>query len=137
MLTSGVIQVFLRCSSGELVSRITKDTNDMSESLSEELSLLMWYTMRLVFLYGSMLLLSVRLSIFTILGLPVIWIVPEFSGKFYQVGLKKLHYLTDVICFWLANNVESKNCVFFLEIISVLQNKTSSAEVLQIFKFFS
>lgn len=70
------------------MSRITKDTNDMSESLSEELSLLMWYSMRLVFLYGSMMLLSVRLSIFTVLGLPIIWIVPELSGSFYQVGVK-------------------------------------------------
>ncbi|XP_053468157.1 antigen peptide transporter 1 isoform X1 [Ictalurus furcatus] len=84
------IAFFDKASSGELVSRITKDTNDMSESLSEELSLLMWYTMRLVFLYGSMLLLSVRLSIFTILGLPVIWIVPEFSGKFYQTHAVKV-----------------------------------------------
>ncbi|KAK3540809.1 hypothetical protein QTP86_001968 [Hemibagrus guttatus] len=84
------IAFFDKSSSGELVSRITKDTNDMSESLSEELSLLMWYTMRLVFLYGSMLLLSVRLSLFTILGLPVIWIVPEFSGKFYQTHAVKV-----------------------------------------------
>ncbi|KAF5888954.1 antigen peptide transporter 1, partial [Clarias magur] len=76
--------------SGELVSRITKDTNDMSESLSEELSLLMWYSMRLIFLYGSMMLLSVRLSIFTVLGLPVIWIVPEFSGRFYQTHAVKV-----------------------------------------------
>lgn len=58
----------------------------MSESLSEELSLLMWYTARLIFLYGAMMLLSVRLSVFTVLGLPIIWIVPEFSGRFYQVG---------------------------------------------------
>ncbi|XP_027013646.2 antigen peptide transporter 1 [Tachysurus fulvidraco] len=84
------IGFFDESSSGELVSRITKDTNDMSESLSEELSLLMWYTMRLIFLYGSMLLLSVPLSIFTILGLPVIWIVPEFSGKFYQTHAVKV-----------------------------------------------
>ncbi|KAI5092398.1 antigen peptide transporter 1 [Silurus meridionalis] len=84
------IAFFDQNSSGELVSRITKDTNDMSESLSEELSLLMWYTMRLVFLYGSMLLLSLRLSIFTILGLPIIWIIPEFSGRFYQTHAVKV-----------------------------------------------
>ncbi|TSK20139.1 Antigen peptide transporter 1 [Bagarius yarrelli] len=78
------IAFFDERTSGELVSRITKDTNDMSESLNGDLSLLMWYTMRLVFLYGSMMLLSCRLSFLTLLGLPVIWIVPEFSGKFYQ-----------------------------------------------------
>lgn len=123
-------------SSGELVSRITKDTNDMSESLSEELSLLMWYSMRLVFLYGSMMLLSVRLSIFTLLGLPVIWIVPEFSGRFYQVGLKSL--LSDWSdFFWFANRIENgTNGVFPVTSldICVLQNHTSSADVLEIFK---
>ncbi|XP_051577068.1 antigen peptide transporter 1 [Myxocyprinus asiaticus] len=78
------ITFFDKASTGDIVSRITTDTNTMSESLSEKLSLLMWYFMRVIFLFGSMLLLSTRLSIFTALGLPVIWIIPEFSGQFYQ-----------------------------------------------------
>ncbi|XP_073702808.1 antigen peptide transporter 1 [Garra rufa] len=78
------IAFFDKSSTGDIVSRITTDTNTMSESLSEKLSLLMWYFMRIIFLSGSMLLLSPRLTIFTILGLPIIWIIPEFSGQFYQ-----------------------------------------------------
>ncbi|KAI7806642.1 antigen peptide transporter 1 [Triplophysa rosa] len=78
------IGFFDKASTGDIVSRITTDTNTMSETLSEKLSLLMWYFMRVIFLFGSMMLLSVKLSIFTALGLPVIWIIPEFSGKFYQ-----------------------------------------------------
>uniref|UniRef100_A0A673IEZ1 Transporter 1, ATP-binding cassette, sub-family B (MDR/TAP) n=1 Tax=Sinocyclocheilus rhinocerous TaxID=307959 RepID=A0A673IEZ1_9TELE len=78
------IAFFDKASTGDIVSRITTDTNTMSESLSEKLSLLMWYFMRVIFLFGSMLLLSTRLSIFTALGLPIIWIIPEFSGQFYQ-----------------------------------------------------
>ncbi|XP_066579554.1 antigen peptide transporter 1 [Amia ocellicauda] len=69
---------------GDIVSRITTDTNTMSESLSEKLSLLMWYLMRVLFLFSFMLRLSGRLALFTALGLPLIWLVPEFSGKFYQ-----------------------------------------------------
>ncbi|KAJ8354558.1 hypothetical protein SKAU_G00221250 [Synaphobranchus kaupii] len=69
---------------GDIVSRITTDTNTMSESLSEKLSLLMWYSMRVVFLFIFMLRLSWKLSMFTALGLPIIWVIPEFSGKFYQ-----------------------------------------------------
>ncbi|XP_062841412.1 antigen peptide transporter 1 [Trichomycterus rosablanca] len=84
------IAFFDENSTGDLVSRITKDTNDMSESLSEQLSLVMWYFMRLVFLFGSMMLLSVRLSVFTILGLPVILIIPEFTGKFHQTHAVKV-----------------------------------------------
>ncbi|KAL4646801.1 antigen peptide transporter 1 [Arapaima gigas] len=69
---------------GDIVSRITTDTNTMSESLSEKLSLLMWYFMRIVFLFVFMLRLSWKLSLFTALGLPVILVIPELSGKFYQ-----------------------------------------------------
>ncbi|RXN24583.1 antigen peptide transporter 1 [Labeo rohita] len=78
------IAFFDKSSTGDIVSRITTDTNTMSESLSEKLSLLMWYFMRVIFLLGSMVLLSPTLTIFTILGLPIIWIIPEFSGQFYQ-----------------------------------------------------
>ncbi|KAA0702664.1 Antigen peptide transporter 1 [Triplophysa tibetana] len=78
------IGFFDKASTGDIVSRITTDTNTMSETLSEKLSLLMWYFMRVIFLFGSMLLLSYKLCIFTALGLPVIWIIPEYSGKFYQ-----------------------------------------------------
>uniref|UniRef100_W5LCL1 Transporter 1, ATP-binding cassette, sub-family B (MDR/TAP) n=1 Tax=Astyanax mexicanus TaxID=7994 RepID=W5LCL1_ASTMX len=81
------IAFFDKTETGNIVSRITTDTNTMSESLSDELSLLMWYFCRIVFLLSSMLYLSVRLTTFTILGLPIIWIIPEFTGKFYQVSL--------------------------------------------------
>lgn len=67
------------------MSRITTDTNTMSESLSEKLSLLMWYFWRVIFLFGFMLNLSWKLSLFTAMGLPIIWVIPEISGKFYQV----------------------------------------------------
>ncbi|KAI4881858.1 hypothetical protein NFI96_011953 [Prochilodus magdalenae] len=84
------IAFFDQISTGDLVSRITTDTNTMSESLSDELSLLMWYSFRMVFLLSSMLYLSARLTIFTILGLPIIWIIPEFTGRFYQAHSAKV-----------------------------------------------
>ncbi|XP_061096251.1 antigen peptide transporter 1 [Conger conger] len=78
------IAFFDTVKTGDIVSRITTDTNTMSESLSEKLSLLMWYCMRVIFLFIFMLRLSWKLSIFTALGLPIIWVIPKFSGKFYQ-----------------------------------------------------
>ncbi|XP_064803253.1 uncharacterized protein LOC135521258 isoform X1 [Oncorhynchus masou masou] len=70
---------------GDLVSRITTDTNDMSESLSEKLSLLMWYFMRVTFHFIFMLNLSWKLSLFTAMGLPIIWVIPKIPGKWFQV----------------------------------------------------
>ncbi|XP_029441883.1 antigen peptide transporter 1-like isoform X1 [Rhinatrema bivittatum] len=69
---------------GDITSRITADTQEMSESLSSKLSLVMWYLMMAVFLFASMLWLSWKLSLFTLLGLPVIMVIPKLSGTFYQ-----------------------------------------------------
>ncbi|MBN3281379.1 TAP1 protein, partial [Polyodon spathula] len=78
------IAFFDTAHTGDITSRITTDTNTMSESLSEKLSLLMWYFMRVLCLFGFMLSLSWKLSLFTAIGLPIIWVIPELTGKFYQ-----------------------------------------------------
>nr|XP_061789441.1 antigen peptide transporter 1-like [Nerophis lumbriciformis] len=69
---------------GELVSRITTDTNTMSEALSQKLSLLMWYTGRVIFLFAFMLMQSFKMSLVTLMGLPIIWVVPKFTAHFNQ-----------------------------------------------------
>ncbi|KAG8448562.1 hypothetical protein GDO86_015597 [Hymenochirus boettgeri] len=69
---------------GDITSRVTTDTIAMSESLSHELSLLMWYFMRVVFLSTYMVMLSPKLTLFTVLSLCVIIIVPKITGTFYE-----------------------------------------------------
>ncbi|XP_070823564.1 antigen peptide transporter 1 [Chaetodon trifascialis] len=84
------IAFFDATSTGELVSRITTDTNDMSEALSEKLSLLMWYTGRFGFLMFFMVSQSWKMSLLTCMGLPIIWVVPELTGHFHQTIAKKV-----------------------------------------------
>uniref|UniRef100_A0A8C6KU03 Antigen peptide transporter 1 n=1 Tax=Nothobranchius furzeri TaxID=105023 RepID=A0A8C6KU03_NOTFU len=69
---------------GELVSRITTDTNDVSEALSEKLSLVMWYTARFGFLFYFMMSQSWKMTLLTCMGLPIIWVIPELTGHFHQ-----------------------------------------------------
>uniref|UniRef100_A0A8C9YGQ3 Transporter 1, ATP binding cassette subfamily B member n=1 Tax=Sander lucioperca TaxID=283035 RepID=A0A8C9YGQ3_SANLU len=69
---------------GELVSRVTTDTNDMSEALSEKLSLVMWYTARFAFLMFFMVRQSWKMSLLTCMGLPIIWVIPKLTGHFHQ-----------------------------------------------------
>nr|XP_028575956.1 antigen peptide transporter 1-like [Podarcis muralis] len=69
---------------GDITSRVTTDTDTMSEALSSDLSLLMWYLMRGVFLYAMMLWLSVPLTLFVTVALPFILLVPKLSGKFHK-----------------------------------------------------
>jgi len=57
----------------------------MSEALSEELSLVMWYTARLVFILFFMFRQSWQISLLTCMGLPILWVIPELSGSFHQV----------------------------------------------------
>ncbi|XP_062829005.1 antigen peptide transporter 1 isoform X2 [Anolis carolinensis] len=76
---------FFRASrTGDITSRVTSDTDAMSEALNEDLSLLMWYLMRGVFLYGMMLWLSVPLALLATVALPFIFLLPKLTGKFHQ-----------------------------------------------------
>ncbi|XP_077340731.1 antigen peptide transporter 1 [Lithobates pipiens] len=78
------VTFFDTVSTGDITSRVTSDITAMSESLSSDLSLLMWYLMRLIFLVTYMLSLSMKLTLFTVLCLFVITLVPQLSGSFYQ-----------------------------------------------------
>ncbi|XP_032872737.1 antigen peptide transporter 1-like [Amblyraja radiata] len=69
---------------GEITSRVTTDTNTMSESLTEQLSLLMWYLTRAVCLLLFMFSQSHRLSLCTLVFIPFIIILPEWVAQFYQ-----------------------------------------------------
>lgn len=84
------IAFFDSSATGELVSRITTDTNNMSEALSEELSLLMWYSARFAFLLYFMVSQSWKLTLLTCMGLPIIWVIPELTGNFHQAVSKKV-----------------------------------------------
>ncbi|XP_074873826.1 antigen peptide transporter 1 [Carettochelys insculpta] len=69
---------------GDITSRVTADTEAMSEALSERLNLLLWYGVRGLFLFGLMVRVSLRLVLFTAVGLPLILLVPKLSGRFHQ-----------------------------------------------------
>ncbi|XP_039374891.1 antigen peptide transporter 1-like [Mauremys reevesii] len=75
---------------GDITSRVTVDTDTVSEVLSEKLNVLMWCGMQGVFLYALMVQVSLRLVLFTTVGLPIILLVPKLSGKFHQNLAKRV-----------------------------------------------
>lgn len=79
------IAFFKGTESGKLVSRITTDTNDMSEALSEHLSLLMWYSARFAFILFFMVRQSWNMTLLTCMALPVVWVVPTLLGHVRQM----------------------------------------------------
>ncbi|XP_034030175.1 LOW QUALITY PROTEIN: antigen peptide transporter 1-like [Thalassophryne amazonica] len=75
---------------GELVSRITTDTNEMSEALSAKLSYMMWRTARFGFIFFFMVNQSWKMSLLICMGLPIIWVIPMLTGHFHQAVAAKV-----------------------------------------------
>lgn len=69
------------------MSHITTSTNTMSETLSQELSLLMWYLSRFVFLVFFMVTQSWKMLLLTWMLLPICWVIAKFTGNFQEVEL--------------------------------------------------
>ncbi|XP_024413752.2 antigen peptide transporter 1 [Desmodus rotundus] len=78
-------EFFQQNQTGAITSRITEDTSALSESLSEKLSLLLWYLVRGLCLLGLMLWGSLSLTVVTLVALPLLFLLPEKLGKWYQV----------------------------------------------------
>ena len=57
----------------------------MSESLSSQLSLLLWYLGRGLCLLGLMLWGSPSLTMVTLLALPLLFLLPKKLGKWHKV----------------------------------------------------
>ncbi|XP_062456849.1 antigen peptide transporter 1 [Rhea pennata] len=75
---------FRAAGAGDISSRVTRDTEALSEALSEKLSLLLWYLARGVCLYGAMACACPQLALVAALALPVVVMLPKLSGGFHQ-----------------------------------------------------
>ncbi|XP_016075585.1 PREDICTED: antigen peptide transporter 1 isoform X2 [Miniopterus natalensis] len=77
-------EFFQQNQTGAITSRVTEDTSTLSESLSEKLSLLLWYLVRGLCLLGLMLWGSLSLTLVTLVALPLLFLLPKKLGKRYQ-----------------------------------------------------
>ncbi|XP_020829806.1 antigen peptide transporter 1 [Phascolarctos cinereus] len=75
---------FQQNQTGAITSRVSQDTAMLSESLSEKLSLLLWYFFRGLCLLGLMLWGSQTLTLVTLFALPVLFFVPKKLGRWHQ-----------------------------------------------------
>ncbi|XP_054577999.1 antigen peptide transporter 1 [Eptesicus fuscus] len=78
-------EFFQQNQTGAITSRVTEDTATLSESLSEQLSLLLWYLVRGLCLLGLMLWGSPSLTLVTLAALPLLFLLPKKLGKWHQV----------------------------------------------------
>ncbi|XP_036624634.1 antigen peptide transporter 1-like [Trichosurus vulpecula] len=78
------IDFFQQNQTGAITSRVSEDTAMLSESLSKELNLLLWYLFRGLCLLGLMLWGSPTLTLVTLFALPVLFFVPKELGKWRE-----------------------------------------------------
>uniref|UniRef100_G3R5U8 Antigen peptide transporter 1 n=1 Tax=Gorilla gorilla gorilla TaxID=9595 RepID=G3R5U8_GORGO len=78
-------EFFQQNQTGNITSRVTEDTSTLSDSLSENLSLFLWYLVRGLCLLGIMLWGSVSLTMVTLVTLPLLFLLPKKVGKWYQL----------------------------------------------------
>ncbi|NXK49277.1 TAP1 protein, partial [Chauna torquata] len=69
---------------GDVAARVTGDAEATREALGEALSLLLWYLVRGVCLFGTMAWLSPRMALLTALALPFLLLLPRAVGRFQQ-----------------------------------------------------
>ncbi|XP_006882263.1 PREDICTED: antigen peptide transporter 1 [Elephantulus edwardii] len=89
-------EFFQQNKTGAITSRVTEDTTTLSESLSKELNLLMWYLVRGLCLLGLMLWGSVSLTMVTLVALPLLSVLPKELGKWYKLlAVRVQNYLAE------------------------------------------
>ncbi|XP_021115709.1 antigen peptide transporter 1 isoform X2 [Heterocephalus glaber] len=89
-------EFFQKNQAGVIMSRVTSDTSTMCESLSSELSLLLWYLVRglcpLVFILWG----SPSLTLVTLASLPLLFLLPKQLGKWYEsLGVQESEFLAE------------------------------------------
>ncbi|KAM4834786.1 antigen peptide transporter 1 isoform 2-T2 [Thomomys bottae] len=89
-------EFFEQNQTGDITARVTDDTADMCESLSEKLNLLMWYLVRGLCLLGFMLWGSPSLSVVTLVFLPALVLMPKKTGELYKsLQVQKRKFLAE------------------------------------------
>lgn len=95
------LSFFDRHQHGELMSRLTNDVDNISTTISNSLTLLLTYSFTIVGILVMMLVLSVRLTLVTLAGVVLIFVltkvVTEHTGKLFAVQQKNLGILNGQI----------------------------------------
>uniref|UniRef100_A0A8C2V839 Transporter 1, ATP binding cassette subfamily B member n=1 Tax=Chinchilla lanigera TaxID=34839 RepID=A0A8C2V839_CHILA len=77
-------EFFQKNQAGAITSRVTRDTASVCESLSSQLSILMWYLMRGLWPLAFMLWESPSLTLVNLAALPLLLLLPQKLGKWYK-----------------------------------------------------
>lgn len=71
---------------GDIISRLTSDTTIVSDLVSQNINIFLRNVVKATGVIFFMFSLSWKLSLVTFMGFPIIMLVSDVYGKYYQVG---------------------------------------------------
>jgi len=74
---------------GDITSRLTSDTSTMSDTVSLNINVFLRNTIQSVGVIIFMFKLSWRMSMVTVIGLPIVVGVSKVYGSYYQVSISR------------------------------------------------
>lgn len=76
---------------GDVISRLTSDTTIVSDLISQNINIFLRNVVKATGVIFFMFSLSWKLSLVTFMGFPIIMLVSDVYGKYYQVGRSSWH----------------------------------------------
>lgn len=74
------------CFSGDITSRLTSDTTQVSDLISQNVNLFLRSSVKALGMFMFMFGMSWKLSLVTIMGFPYIGVVSKLYGEYYKAS---------------------------------------------------
>lgn len=81
-----MIQLSMVCLTGDITSRLTSDTTQVSDLISQNVNLFLRSFVKSVGIFIFMFGMSWKLSVVTIMGFPYIAVVSKLYGEYYKAS---------------------------------------------------
>lgn len=81
-----MIQLSMVCLTGDITSRLTSDTTQVSDLISQNVNLFLRSFVKTVGIFIFMFGMSWKLSVVTIMGFPYIAVVSKLYGEYYKAS---------------------------------------------------
>lgn len=90
-----MIQHSMVCLTGDITSRLTSDTTQVSDLISQNVNLFLRSFVKSVGIFIFMFGMSWKLSVVTIMGFPYIAVVSKLYGEYYKASYAYANTLLD------------------------------------------
>lgn len=95
--------IVLCCSLGDIISRLTSDTTQVSDLISQNVNLFLRSFIKAIGFFIFMFGMSWKLTLVTIMGFPYIAVVSKMYGEYYKVKYVEMYFVFVCVCACMHN----------------------------------